>query len=686
MFFPKRTAPLPLILLACCWGILLGWLFPQTPLQSVELAASDAMIRLRGAQAAPEELVVVRDKGLKNPSPAYDRPAVAALVRQLFEAGQVKTVVLNLPPDFTTPLKLPGQPPASFDLGPACVNSAIVQQLGVDLDCPLRQVIRAYGDRMVLVTNPNGNTFPSRIEVYNHFQSFFPDTGAYTRPPQSLLGFEGFQRDLDYKVRRIQPIASFLRGDSFTPSRKLERVQPQDIFLNSAETLAYSKFTGKAPPTVKAPSKATSADDEDSQSQALFIRYLGPEETVKTVDLSQVCQPIPFSQNCAGSLHSDMRAVLRDKLVVVSVTDQDPVGTPFGPVARPEVQAQALAGYFPPGFYRRMSDPWSGFLTLGMAMLGGVLLTYLPAPRRWYYPLGLGLLVLVYSLLAWGFWVGLGWILPLFFPVMAILVTGITAGGGLTMIESRQRAIQQKAELERLRKAERQAVLNQARKLLYRVATDIHDNQLQELKLVMDGLEYALGDPKQMHHAIDQAISRLTHVGQGIRDELNDIRNVAAKLEISPQLRQGLLQGLKAELQTWQNQGDLTLEVHIELAPLIEPQSSDWFDAREDIFRFFREALANATRHAQPPKGTATQLWVSLEVKNDQAILWVENDGTTPLNLEQGNYGTKVMKTIASQLPQGTWQRIARPGGGVKVGLSWSLAEFQQTTIATISR
>jgi signal transduction histidine kinase len=678
MFSPKRTAPLPLILLACCWGILLGWLFPQTPLQSVELAASDMMIRLRGPQAAPKDIVVVRDKGT-SPSPNYDRPAVAALVRQLFEAGQVKTVVLNLPPDFTTPLKLPGKPPANFDLGPACVNSTIVQQLGVDLDCPLRQVIRAYGDRMVLVTNPNGSTDPPRVEVYNHFQSFFPDTGAYTRPPQSLLGVEGFRADLDYKVRRLQPVARFRRGDSFTPSRNLERVPPQDIVLNSAETLAYRKFTGKALPT----EKVIFPDEEDNQM--LFIRYLGPEETIKTVDLSQVCQPIPFSRYCAGSLRSEVREALRNKLVVVSVTAPGPVGTPFGPIARSEAQAQALAGYFPPGFYRKLSDPWSGFLTLGMAILGGVLLTYLPAPRRWYYPLGLGLLGLGYGLLAWGFWVGLGWMLPLFFPVTAMLVTGITAGGGLTMIESRQRAIQQKVELERLRKAERQAVLNQARKLLYRVATDIHDNQLQELKLVMDGLEEALVDPKHMHQAIDQAIGRLTHVGQGIRDELNDIRNVATKLEISPQLKQGLLQGLKAELQTWQNQGDLTLIVHAELASLVEPQSSDWFDAREDIFRFFREALANATRHAQPPKGTATQLWVSLEVKNDQAMLWVENDGKTPPNLDQGNYGTKVMKTIATQLPQGAWQRIARPGGGVKVGLSWSLAEFQQT-ITTISR
>jgi CHASE2 domain-containing sensor protein len=676
MFFPKRNAPLPLILLACCWGILLGWLFPQTPLQSVELAASDMMIRLRGAQPTPQDIVVVRDKGLTNPSPTYDRPAVAALVRQLFEAGQVRTVVLNLPPDFTTPLKLPGQPPASFDLGPACTSALVVQQLGVDLDCPLRQVIRAYGDRIVMVTVPNQSTAPPRIEVYNHFQSFLPDAGEYTRPLNGLLGFEGFRRDPDYKIRSLQPTGSFLRGDSFIPSRNLERVQLETIFLNSAETLAYSKFTNTAPPTTKA---------RNEDDQALFIRYLGPEGTVTTVDLSQVCQPIPFSHHCAGSLRSDIRNVLQDKLVVVSVTDQDPVDTPFGPIARPEAQAQALSGYFPPGFYRQLSVPWSGFLTLGMAILGGVLLTYLSSPRRWSYPLGLGLLVLGYFVLSWGFWIGLGWMLPLFFPVMAILVTGITAGGGLTLIEARQRALQQRAELERLRKAERQAVLNQARKLLYRVATDIHDNQLQELKLVMDGLEEALIDPKQTNQAIDKAISRLAHVGQGIRDELNDIRNVAAKLEISPQLKGGLLEGLKAELQTWQNQGDLTLVVHTELAALIEPQSSDWFDAREDIFRFFREALANATRHAQPPKGTATQLWVSLEVKNDQAVLWVENDGATPPALDQGNYGTKVMKTIASQLPQGTWQRIPRPGGGVKVGLSWSLAEFQQTAI-TISR
>jgi signal transduction histidine kinase len=46
---------------------------------------------------------------------------------------------------------------------------------------------------------------------------------------------------------------------------------------------------------------------------------------------------------------------------------------------------------------------------------------------------------------------------------------------------------------------------------------------------------------------------------------------------------------------------------------LPEPElNSVWIEQREEIYRFFREALNNVIQHAQPPHGTATQVCISL--------------------------------------------------------------------------
>jgi signal transduction histidine kinase len=105
-------------------------------------------------------------------------------------------------------------------------------------------------------------------------------------------------------------------------------------------------------------------------------------------------------------------------------------------------------------------------------------------------------------------------------------------------------------------------------------------------------------------------------------------------------------------------------------------------EAREDIYRFFGEAIANVIHHAQPPQGTATQVQVSLEQQEGKCVLSIENDGSivdptafdiTPAQRQRGGYGTKLMETIAVELPAGSFEKIALPEGGVRVRLTWNL-------------
>ena len=155
---------------------------------------------------------------------------------------------------------------------------------------------------------------------------------------------------------------------------------------------------------------------------------------------------------------------------------------------------------------------------------------------------------------------------------------------------------------------------------------------------------------------------------------------MAEKLEITPQLQAGLDQGIEQHLQQLIKAGELTLKVESCLQPLIESEDSQWMDAREDIYCFFKEAISNVIRHAQPPNGTATKLKVSLSQLETRCTLIIENDATDILALESlsrkrhsGGYGTKLMATIVEELPNGGWERVLLAHGGMQVKLAWKL-------------
>lgn len=220
--------------------------------------------------------------------------------------------------------------------------------------------------------------------------------------------------------------------------------------------------------------------------------------------------------------------------------------------------------------------------------------------------------------------------------------------------------------------AEQEAILSRTRKILHRTASDIHDGALQDLKLVMDKIEL------EPDLDVDSILDKLTVLGQEIRDKLYNIRGLAEKMEVTPALRQGLDVGISTTLQDLVNSGKLTLTVITELQPLQEPEfNSVWIEHREEIYRFFREALNNVIQHAQPPHGTATQVCISLGQQGDRCTLAIANDSSTikPTTDERskGGYGTKIMNAIAAELPDGAWEILTFSDGGVRVTLSWCL-------------
>jgi signal transduction histidine kinase len=293
--------------------------------------------------------------------------------------------------------------------------------------------------------------------------------------------------------------------------------------------------------------------------------------------------------------------------------------------------------------------------------------------RYWLYPLlaltGLGLLHFAF--------LAQSWVLPLTLPLITWTVTGLSTLFCLQLGLQQDLINQQQCEVDRLQTVEQAAVISQARKLMHRLASDIHDGPLQELKVIMDRLELLqLQHPEQ---SIDPILDQLATLGTHLRQHLS--RTNAIALDITPELRNGLDKGIQSQLTKLIESGQLTLKVIQQLQPLTEPiLNSLWFEAREDIYCFFKEAIHNVIHHAQPPHGTAIQVIVRLEQQDNHAILTIENDGafldakafeTTHQQRQRGGYGTKLMNTIAAELPDGTIRRIPLTGGGLRVELIW---------------
>jgi signal transduction histidine kinase len=297
-----------------------------------------------------------------------------------------------------------------------------------------------------------------------------------------------------------------------------------------------------------------------------------------------------------------------------------------------------------------------------------------PNSRYWLFPIFLlGSFGLLGAALYWA---------RSLLPIPLILLTwGATVFSILISIElSLQKKLinQQQCEIDRLQTVEQTAVISQARKLMHRLASDIHDGPLQELKLIMDRLELLQMESPQL--PIDPILDQLSTLGNHLRQQLSETRAIA--LTITPELRDGLAQGIQTRLTQLTQSGELTLRVIQHLHPLEEPTlNSLWLEAREDIYRFFNEAIHNVILHAQPPHGTATQITLTLEQQNTHCTLTLENDGApldpavfdpTPQQRQRGGYGTKLLDTIAAELPEGSLQRIPLEAGGLCVRLTWN--------------
>jgi signal transduction histidine kinase len=542
----------------------------------------------------------LRQQGLLNESVFY-----ADLVEKTIKNG-ASIVILNLLPNW--------------------INNYDYEEISY----PIKSIVTNYSEQIVIVTptNRTGDYEKPEIRIYNKFIPF-NSSGEPEILPEKIFGF--FEYDKEAK----KPISinssarrAYVYGE-FIPSDNLEEVKKYQSFA----LLALRKYKYRL----------NSDNELQKYPHVLNVRFLDKSLKFTTFDLQH------FS-----NLSSNY---LANKIVLVGFAGIDkphsmPVETPWGDTINSvELQANILANLINKNYDQTV--PY--FIKIFVIIIGSILITYIAnnyyLSRKNIYLLIL-LTVFLYILLS----VIFNWYFRLIFslvlPIFAWILTAISIKVNLKLIGQQNIIEQQKNELNRLQATERQAIISYAKKLLHRVASNIHDGPLQELKMVMDEIE--LLEIEQENEKLNLILDKLENIGKNVRIYLDNTRNLS--FEISPELRQGLDLGIRKKIVQLKESEEAILKINYNINKLEEPKlNSFWLESREDIFRFFCEAVNNVIKHAQYPYGNASYLEINLHQKQEKAILEIINDGATIKNTtrKKGGYGTKLMSTIASELPEG---------------------------------
>jgi len=637
------------------WSLVSSVFLSHFPLlKKLELSIQDELISFRSPKIIPQEilLIKIKERDLSRRGIIQELDFYADLVNKLIE-HQASVVVLNLRYGWAQSLE--------FEKKEEPLQAS---------NRKIRGLIDKYSERLVLVTRTIRQSENERVflRIYNHFLPFNEQLIPQVQP-ETVQGFFEYQPEaqnplsLTSSARQVYLSREFLRSDNFNQSQEFK----------SFAVLALNKY---------AQHKGLNIRQLTPLKDPIIVNFCGESVTFPRLDISSLCSPVP-ENSCQIRTTPEISNLIRNKIILIGfVSEKDdldslPIRSSFqDKMPAVEYQANILASLIT-GSYYKITPFWFQWLILilGAVAISGIICLKMTQQKKhscWWILLFLGTVGGYSGLSLLFFYERL--ILPIVLPLSTWMVTGMSVSIGLRFRLQEDLIIQQQHEIEKLKLAEKEAILLQSRKLLHRIASDIHDGALQELKLVMDRIELnPIPDAEFM-------LSKLENIGQDIREQLNNIRRMGRSLEITPELRDGLAAGIRVKLQQLVDSGELTLNVIQEIQPLEEPYlDSSWIDAREDIYRFVREAIANIIRHAQPPYGTAIWVKISLFKQDSQCSLIIENNSAFELSSSGnrkpmlGGYGTKMLETIAAELPQGSWQRVTRPDGGMRVTLNWYL-------------
>ncbi len=625
------------------WSLLYYFLSLAIPLtERLELEIQNSLMKKLSPTDVPRDIILVTiERKRKAKEIEIIQPDLYLdLFDGLINIGKASVVILHFP--------------NNWELAESSIDQENAKEpKRIDRNLAKKIVLAAPVKQFANKENPE-------LPIYNEFLPFQDQELEPEFSPQEVHGFFEYNNSTNFDVN---PDIANLSG-------KFLREDDQELTeFKSSVVLALEKHLKRRQEQWELP------------SQIVWTNFWGVTGTTfESISIESICS-LPSDNTCQFNMQE--LEGLENKIILIGFTDKEEPNSffrdsPWGRMPEVERQANLLASLMTDKFYRVVHP----FFEVGIVVSGGVLISLLIASPitklySWYNPWWILLSLAIVGGYSGLFFVCLlsRWVLPITQP---LLTWTMTAGSVAVCLLLKR----QQDEIKRLKFSEQEAILDQTRKLVHRTATDIHQRELGELRNAMDCIEillqkYPALDNDPMWHKI---LPKLEAVGKGIRHQLNDLRSLADKLKITPELRAGLHEGMRMHIKQLRDSGKLRLPVIDHIKPLQEPKlDSAWICAREDIFRFFREAIANIIYHAQPPKGSATEVEVSLFQQENQCTLIIENDGVLDQDSSYqpscGN-GTKTIETIAADLPDGFWERVTLPNGRMLIKLLWNIKKI----------
>ena len=621
-----------------------GFIASSSRVNKLELNLQDNLQKLRSFTLTPsDEIIIVKlDKKFFKPEFQGRQKILYAQVANWFLQYKANVIVLNFPYEWRkTSSKLNSIPKNKHTSIDAIKNLIDNNQNRVLLVSPIHRIKHSHHNE---------------IANYSHFIPLDEKVKDRFSYPQSAPQLQAFFEYENIESKNPSDLKSPARRAYAQGQIKVHYSQKLNLRFQSLAWLTIKKYFQNS---------SKKNNFFSSLPERIQISYWPPETFANnTFELTKLCTRNYETDNpCEITTTPQQREKIRDKIVIMGFTAGDeldvlPVKSPFGKMIDGiEAQANLLSSLITNSYYQTLPQ----LIVILIDLLGGAIIGLFmassPSPRYWLY-LGLSMVIGYGSLIPVAFFSG--WILPIVSPILTWAVTAVAIAFYLKNNE-----LIQENEGKKVIIAEEKAITAKAKQLIRGIWADIHGHPLQELKIAMYEIEFlSLPDAKS-----EPIIERLSSVATEIRKYLT--LDLDSALTIQPELSLGLVVAMEKHLQKLTDSGKLQLQVITNLQPINEPQlSSNWICARDDIFRFFCEAVTNVVHHAQ----SATQVAINLSQEDEQCTLIIENDGEIVDNIDnemKEGLGTKLMAEIVEYLPDGIWKRVALPDGGMRVTLHW---------------
>ncbi|MGI0480473.1 CHASE2 domain-containing protein [Geminocystis sp. CENA526] len=606
------------ILLGLFGGIIYQTILFNIPfIRYLDVKFIDVIQNLKSESLPPENIVLVkiRERDLRSWGVLKEPDFYSQMIQNIIDDG-AKVIVLNLLPDWV--------------------------KYADEKNNPLKNLIINNQNKIVLATRVPSLS-PDKLSELHKYNQIFPfdsQTNILINPSQ-IQGFFSYDAiahnflTLNHPARTMYLQSEFILADD---------VRKKESF-KSVALLTLKKYKLST-------QQANIFEIKDSiKNQKIYINYRYKNFNYLSIDdLEQ-----SFTQD-----------FFRDKIIIVGFSDLDnpnslPMYSPNGEIISGlKLQALQITNLLDNSYYYILPSSIQSILIITISVIISIFSLHIDtlSSKKKTISLLIYFIFVPFTLIVVSLWLKI--ILDYIIVFLTWILTYIFCRICLKYILHEELLQKQECELIRLKTMEQEAIINQAKKLIKRLAVEIHDGPLQEIKIILDELEWLEKEnhQPQLSKRFNLLLNQVEKMGKNLRCILGKKTNNL--LEISPELKNGLTKGLEITLKNLEKNDQLFLPINLDIERINEPNfTSLWLSDREDIYIFFCEAISNIIKHAQPPYGNATYVEIILKQKDDFIFLEIINDGIELTKNERvnGGYGCKLMEIVAMDLPEGNYHK-----------------------------